>query len=272
MITNRFRSFLCLGALALVACGRKDPPPQVGMSDQPRPSGGDTAATAPGAAEATAPTTGDDSTPSGSRAGNPDRSSIASVTDTPGSQAGTSDAEPSGNTPTEARTPDVIYVPTPQPVVDKMLEMAQVKKTDVVYDLGCGDGRIVVTAAKRYGTKAFGFDIDPERVKEARANVKAAKVEHLVTIEQKDIFTLDLSPANVVTLYLLPKLNVRLIPQLEKLKPGSRIVSHDFNMEGVKPLKHLTMTPAGSSDEHEIYLWKTPLVKETGKTSEPSTL
>jgi hypothetical protein len=157
--------------------------------------------------------------------------------------------------------PDVIYVPTPQPVVDRMLEMAQVTKNDVVYDLGCGDGRIVVTAAKRYGARAFGFDIDPARVAEANANVKAAKVEHLVTIEQKDIFTLDLSPASVVTLYLLPQLNVRLIPQLEKLKPGSRVVSHDFPMEGVKPLRHVTLKPEGEA-EHAIFFWKTPFVRE----------
>jgi ribosomal protein L11 methylase PrmA len=142
-----------------------------------------------------------------------------------------------------------------------MLRMAQVKKSDVVYDLGCGDGRIVVTAAKRYGARAFGFDIDPTRVAEAKANVKAAQVEHLVTIEQKDIFTLDLSPASVVTLYLLPQLNVRLIPQLEKLKPGSRIVSHDFPMEGVKPLQQVTLRPEGDAD-HTIFFWKTPLARE----------
>ena len=120
--------------------------------------------------------------------------------------------EPGADTPEEPeekkadgpRKPDVIYVPTPQPVVDKMLELAKVKKSDVVYDLGCGDGRIVVTAAKKYGVKAVGFDIDPKRVKEAQENVKKNGVEDLVTIEQKDIFTLDLSPANVVTLYLLP--------------------------------------------------------------------
>ena len=149
-----------------------------------------------------------------------------------------------------ARTPDVIYVPTPQPIVDKMLELAKVKKTDVVYDLGCGDGRIVVTAAKKYGVKAFGFDIDPERVAEAKENVIKNKVEHLVTIEQKDIFTLDLSPANVVTLYLLPRLNVKLIPQLEKLKKGSRIVSHDFDMDGVKPITHLTLKPGPDERDH----------------------
>ena len=120
----------------------------------------------------------------------------------------------------EARKPDVIYVPTPQEVVEKMLEVAKVTKDDVVYDLGCGDGRIPVTAAKKYGCKAFGFDIDPERIKESQENVEKNKVGNLVTIEQKDIFTLDLSKANVVTLYLLPSLNVKLIPQLEKLKPG----------------------------------------------------
>src|SRR5438445_5763984 len=114
----------------------------------------------------------------------------------------------------DKKEPDVIYVPTPQAVVDKMLQMAEVKKGDVVYDLGCGDGRIVVTAAKKYGCKAVGFDIDPDRVKEARENVRKAGVGDLVTIKQEDIFKQDLSKASVVTLYLLPELNVRLIPQL----------------------------------------------------------
>ena len=140
------------------------------------------------------------------------------------------------------RTPDVVYVPTPHDVVEKMLELAEVKKNDVVYDLGCGDGRIVVTAAKKYGCKATGFDIDPERVEESQENVKKNKVGKLVTVIEEDIFTLDLSKANVVTLYLLPTLNVKLIPQLEKLKPGSRIVSHDFDMEGVKPDKVVKFT------------------------------
>jgi len=196
----------------------------------------------------------------------------------------------SENIQTVAREPDVIFVPTPQAVVDKMLEMAEIKTGDVLYDLGCGDGRIVVTAAKRYGVKAVGFDIDPARVKESLENVKSNKVEHLVTIKQVDIFTLDLREASVVTLYLLPSLNVKLMPQLEKLKPGSRIVSHDFDMRGAKPVQIHQMTVASEDDsqynsedyeedigqiydvdfeevywdeKHTIYKWIVPWEKET---------
>lgn len=164
------------------------------------------------------------------------------------------------------REPDVIFVPTPQDVVDKMLELAQVTKDDLLYDLGCGDGRIVVTAAKRYGCRVFGYDIDPERVKESLENVQKNNVEHLVTIEQKDIFTLNLEQANVITLYLLPSLNVKLIPQLEKLKPGSRIVSHDFRMRGIKPDKVIELYSNYDHVKHKIYLWITPLTRmETNK-------
>ena len=161
----------------------------------------------------------------------------------------------------EIREPDVVFVPTPQDVVDKMLELAEVTKDDLIYDLGCGDGRIVVTVAKRFGCTAIGYDIDPNRVKESLENVAKNNVGHLVTIEQKDIFTLDLSKANVITLYLLPELNVKLIPQLEKLKPGSRIVSHDFGMEGVKPDKVVTITSDKDTYEHTVYLWTVPLKK-----------
>jgi len=161
----------------------------------------------------------------------------------------------------EVREPDVVFVPTPYDVVDKMLQLARVAKQDIVYDLGCGDGRIVVEAAKRFGCKSWGFDIDPERVKESLDNVKKGKVEHLVTIEQQDIFRLDLRPANVVMLYLLPELNVQLIPQLEKLKPGSRIVSHDFDMEGCKPDKIINMESKEDGMDHEIFLWTIPLTR-----------
>lgn len=168
--------------------------------------------------------------------------------------------------PPPSKVPDIEYVPTPTNVVDKMLDAAKVGKDDVLYDLGCGDGRIVATAAKKFGIKAKGFDIDPVRVKESRETVKKMGVENLVTIEQKDIFEVDLSPATVVTLYLLPELNVRLIPQLEKLKPGSRIVSHDFDMAGVEPEKWWTVMAPDHRDakkmrEHYVYLWKTPLKK-----------
>src|SRR5438477_3224084 len=158
------------------------------------------------------------------------------------------------------REPDVIYVPTPQEVVDKMLEMADVRPGEVVYDLGCGDGRIPVTAAKKYGSKAWGFDINPVRVKESLENVEKNNVKHLVTIKLQDIFELDLSKADVITLYLLPTLNVKLIPQLDKLKPGCRIVSHDFDMVGVRPKREATYPVNGR--EHRVYLWVTPLEKE----------
>jgi hypothetical protein len=159
------------------------------------------------------------------------------------------------------RRPDVIFVPTPQDIVDKMLDMAEVTKDDLVYDLGCGDGRIVVTAARKFGCKAVGYDIAAKRVQESRANVEEHNVGHLVRIEQEDIFTLDLSKANVITLYLLPSLNVKLIPQLEQLAPGSRIVSHDFSMRGVKPEQVVTMYSEEDNREHTIYLWRAPLNK-----------
>jgi len=163
------------------------------------------------------------------------------------------------------RKPDVIFVPTPHEVVEIMLRLADVKKNDLVFDLGCGDGRIVVAAAKKVGCKAWGCDIDPQRVKESLENVKKEKVEDLATIEEKDVFTLDLSKANVITLYLLPSLNVKLIPQLDKMKPGCRIVSHDFDMKGVKP-DVIAQVWCKDGTEHKVYLWTTPLKKE--KTEE----
>lgn len=177
---------------------------------------------------------------------------------------------------------DIVYVPTPQKVVDKMLEVAKVASGDVVYDLGCGDGRIVVAAAKK-GATAIGFDLDPKRVEEARGRVRSAAVEPNASIRWANVFSVDLRPANVVMLYLLPELNVRLIPQLEKLRPGSRIVSHDFDMKGVTPDGVFTVTAPefvnaegysaykgeGVPEDakhykertHQIYLWTVPLKK-----------
>jgi SAM-dependent methyltransferase len=162
------------------------------------------------------------------------------------------------------REPDVIYVPTPYEVVEKMFELADIRPGEVVYDLGCGDGRIPALASKKFGVRSWGFDINPVRVTESLETVKKHKVEHLVTIKQQDIFELDLSKADVITLYLLPRLNVKLIPQLDKLKPGCRIVSHDFNMEGVRPKREMTYRPTTgeSTRDHRIYLWVTPLEKE----------
>ena len=151
----------------------------------------------------------------------------------------------------------VPYVPTDQDVVEKMLELAEVKKGDVVYDLGSGDGRIVVTAAKKYGVKAFGFEIDPQRIKESHENIKKAGVGKLVEIRQQDILTVDVSPASVVTMYLLPDVNLKLRPTLLKqLKPGSRVVSHDFDMGDWKPEKTIQV-----GDSATLYLWRIPAQK-----------
>jgi tRNA G37 N-methylase Trm5 len=149
----------------------------------------------------------------------------------------------------------VPYVPTPQEVVDRMLALAQVKKGDVVYDLGSGDGRIVITAAKKFGVKAVGFEIDPVRIKESRENIKKAGVGHLVEIRQQDIRTVELSPASVLTMYLLPEVNLMIRPNiLKQMKPGSRVVSHDFDMGDWKPLK-TEYIKDGSSWDHTLYLW-----------------
>ena len=137
---------------------------------------------------------------------------------------------PEAPRPPGLREPDVIYVPTPQEVVDAMLKLAEVKSTDIVYDLGSGDGRIPITAAQKYGARGIGIDINPERIKEANANLAKANVGDKVRFLNQDLFETDLSPATVITLYLLPSLNLKLLPKLKALKPGTRIVSHSFDM------------------------------------------
>jgi cyclopropane fatty-acyl-phospholipid synthase-like methyltransferase len=133
---------------------------------------------------------------------------------------------------------EVPFVPTPPEVVDRMLEMAQVKSGDVIYDLGSGDGRIIIQAAKRYGVKGVGIEIDAELVQKAKDNAFKEKVGHLVEFRLQDALTVDVSPATIVTLYMLPEFNAKLRPILEKqLKPGSRVVSHDFQIQGWVPDK-----------------------------------
>jgi SAM-dependent methyltransferase len=159
--------------------------------------------------------------------------------------------------------PEVPYVPTTDEAVEAMLKLADVKSTDVVYDLGCGDGRIVITAAKEYGAHGVGIDINPQRIHEARENAKKAGVEDLVRFEVNDLFKANIRDATVVTLFLLQKVNLRLRPKLLKeLKPGTRIVSNTFDMGDWKPDKEETLKSGDSGHglglSHQIYLWMVP--------------
>ena len=161
--------------------------------------------------------------------------------------AQTSPAGPEDTPPVRINAP---YVTTPEEVVDAMLKLAGVDAHDTVYDLGCGDGRIVIAAAKKFGAHGVGIDLNPERIREARANARQAGVEALLQFQVNDLFDSDIRGATVVTLYLLPDLNLRLRPKLFKdLKPGTRVVSHDFHMGDWKPEKEQSV---GSS---RIYLW-----------------
>ena len=153
---------------------------------------------------------------------------------------------------------DVPYVPTPQEVVDKMLEMAKVTKDDTVYDLGCGDGRMVVTAAKKYGAKGIGVDIDPERIKESNENAKNACVTDKVKFEIKDLFEMDFKDCDVLAMYLLPSVNMKLRPKILDLKPGTRIVSHAFDMED------WDADEKAEVEGRQIYFWIVP-AKVEGK-------
>ena len=163
---------------------------------------------------------------------------------------------PAATTPTtqpQERPRDVPYVPTPQSVVDAMLQVAKVGKNDVLYDLGSGDGRIVNTAAQKFGTRGVGIDIDPKRIQEANENAKKAGVTNRVRFVQQDLFTTDFSEATVVTLYLLPEVNAKLRPKLlSELKPGTRIVSHAFDMGDWKPDQTLNV------EGKTVYYWVVP--------------
>jgi len=180
--------------------------------------------------------------------------------------------QPKESIPAPDQVGDCIFMPTPAKAVQAMLKLAELKPGEVLFDLGSGDGRICIAAAKNYGAHAYGYEIHAKRVTESLENVKKNKVEDSVTIERRDIFKLDLSGADVVTLWLLPYLNCKLIPQLEKMKPGSRIVSFEFDMcDIVKPDKVIELeVPPGSrwekywsrNPKRQIYLWKTPLKKD----------
>jgi SAM-dependent methyltransferase len=170
---------------------------------------------------------------------------------------------PENMEPTQMRGPDVVFVGTPYDLISTMLQMADVKKTDMVYDLGCGDGRILVLAAQKYGAQGVGYDIDPERVIESRQNVLKNNVQDLVKIIQADIFTLDLEKADVMPLYLHPDMMRQLVPQVEKMKPGSRIVTHEYGFPDVyKPDQKITVISNEDQAEHHLMLYTLPLKRE----------
>lgn len=157
-----------------------------------------------------------------------------------------------------------VFVPTPQDIVDKMLELAKVTRADIVYDLGSGDGRIVITAAKTYGCRATGYELDQELAALSRNEAEAAGVASLVGIENADLFTADLRDASVVAVYLLPTQLERLIPQLQRLKPGARVVSHQFEIPGIAADRSFTVEST-ENGEHKLFLWTAPL-----KSTQPS--
>ena len=170
-----------------------------------------------------------------------------------------------GQTAAPQRRPDVPYVPTTDEAVAAMLKLADIKSTDVVYDLGCGDGRIVITAAKNFGARGVGVDIDPARIREANENAKKAGVEKLVRFEENDLFKTDIHDASVVTLFLLNSVNLKLRPKLlRELKPGTRVVSNTFDMGDWKPDKEASVNGVddGTSLSQYLYLWIVPERKE----------
>ena len=159
------------------------------------------------------------------------------------------------------RQPDVPYVPTTDEAVPAMLKLASVKKDDVVYDLGCGDGRIVIAAAKDFGARGVGIDINPVRIAEAKENAKKAGVENLVRFEENDLFQADIHGASVVTIFLLPDINLKLRPKLLKeLKPGTRLVSNTFDMGDWKADNEATVGPEDQESflSHKLFLWIIP--------------
>ena len=162
------------------------------------------------------------------------------------------------------RKPDVGFVTTPHDVVAAMLDLAEVSETDNVYDLGSGDGRVLRAAAER-GAKATGIEIDPGLVDQSRRMIRLAGLSEGVTIRRGDIFKQDLTPATVITMFLTADLNAQLRPQLDRLRPGTRVVSHMFRMQGARATKKVIVPSAESRMDHTVYLWVTPILWESSK-------
>jgi precorrin-6B methylase 2 len=159
------------------------------------------------------------------------------------------------------RGPSAIFVPTPSDVVERMLTAAGVRKDDVVYDLGSGDGRIVIEAARKYGCRAVGLEIDRDLVSLSRERARESKVEKLVTIGEADLFARDFNDASVVAVYLYPQLLKRLLPKFDQLRPGTRIVAHQFEIPDVRPEKTIVVESKETGAKHTIYVWTIPLNK-----------
>jgi ribosomal protein L11 methylase PrmA len=162
----------------------------------------------------------------------------------------------------QLRGPDAVYVGTPYDVVSKMLQMANIKQDDLVYDLGCGDGRMPVLAAQKYGCHAVGIDIDKIRVEESIANALRNHVDNLVRIIQEDIFVVDFKDADVIPLYLLPEMNRKLLPKLEKLKKGARIVTHNYGLDEIVADKTVAVISNEDNASHTLSLYTTPLKRK----------
>lgn len=164
--------------------------------------------------------------------------------------------------PTPSRTPDCVYVGTPQDVVYRMIELAGIRKGDLVCDPGCGDGRLLISAARRHECRGVGYEIDPKLAAEARQIARQRGVDRAVRFEEQDIFTVDYSRFDVIVAYLLPEMITRLAPSFEKLKPGSRIVAHDYPMDEITPERVVRMTSNEDNVQHTIYIYRTPLKRE----------
>lgn len=171
-----------------------------------------------------------------------------------------SDLENFDPSPIPRPTKNAPFIVTPDKIVDKMIEMAQISNHDMVYDLGCGDGRLVITAAVKNGCRGVGFDIEPQRVAEATENARLHAVDKLVLIKQQDVFTIDLREADAILMYLLPQMLRDLVPQFDQCRPGTRLVSHDFPIEGVQ-VERTEEVVVSINDRHFVHLYVTPLKK-----------